>query len=75
MKLNIVKHFKVEVDGVYFIKLNHEPTREVIEELKTQFEGLSKVYNAKFVLLGNEMDILNGSNELKEALKRYLQPC
>lgn len=72
-KLNIVKHFKVEINGVYFIKLTHEPTREVVEELKAQFDGLSNVYNAKFVLLGNQMDILNGTDELKEALKRYLQ--
>lgn len=72
-KLNIVKHFKVEKDGIYFIKLNTEPTRAVIDELKIQFEALSKVYNAKFVLLGNEMDILNDSDELKEALKKYLQ--
>lgn len=58
-KLNIAKHFKIEKDAIYVLKLNRQPSLDEIRVLQDQFENTFKQYGARFIILGQQYEMIN----------------
>lgn len=58
-KLNLKKYIKVEKDAVYALQFTYQPSLEEIEHLQKHFERVYKETGAKFIILGNNMNLLS----------------
>lgn len=58
-KPNLTKFGKLEKDGLYIVKIRGNLSMEMAREIQTSFQKLQEKFGVGFILMGDNMEILN----------------